>query len=945
MNFIKTALNPRQIEAVTSTEGYLRVVAGAGSGKTKALTHRYAYLVKAAGIQPRNILSVTFTSKAAGEMRRRVRQLIGDGYDTSLITTYHGFCVRVLREDIEKLFYPRNFLILDISDQKKILEEIYDELELKLDYASFQKLLNKIDRKKADIDYLDQIVDPNYMIKQEAESMDDKIFKMYLQRQKKVFGLDFNDLINFTFYLFSHHEDVMKNWRDQLHYIQVDEFQDSSDREMHLLEILSGTNENMFVVGDPDQNIYEWRGAKIEILVGFDKRHPDTKTIVMTQNYRSTPQILNVANSLIDKNLLRFKKSLFTENPIGDSVIHVHSSDEKAEAKWIVDEIKNVMAKQHRKYSDFALLYRASFLSRYLEQALLEKDIPYRIWGGIRFYERMEIRDTIAYLRMVAYQDDLSFLRIINVPRRKMGKTRTSYLRSCAEEERTNMYSALKNHIDDEQFAGTGAKGFVKLIENFRNKPCAPSELMHAILEESGYEQYIRELGDEERLDNLAELRKAITEYERTYGEELPLDDYLNYIALRYDEDDLEENQDHVRLMTIHASKGLEFPCVFVTGMTEGIIPSSRTIEERKLEGLEEERRLCFVAITRARERLYFTDSEGFGFKGDKKLPSRFLFDIDEGLYERIGTISQNLVDELRRKTYSTQYIKNVNAIAVGEKVEHAVFGNGTIQSLDLAKGVYNIHFEKLEKIKPIGMDYGFSPKPILLLEQTDDKSAPESQIAFNGFVRDDDNEDDVIDIDPKPFDEDETAKEMESESIIAFEERTGSEIEYSVSTKALTIDTAETNLWKRADVPHSGWLCVGFYDLGKPIGICEMCGYQIIRYVHVMNHPEFPGDIRAGRVCAGRMAGNPEEALKREQDHINMQKRRSYFIQRKWKKSKKGNMYLNFMDINIVLVPDKYHEGFWKYMIDGKISHAYISIEEAKLGAFDAVAKQRGLR
>ena len=903
-----------------ATEGYLRIVAGAGSGKTKALTHRYAYLVKVGGIQPQNILCVTFTNKAAGEMRHRVRLLIGEGYDTSLITTYHGFCARVLRDDIEKLFYPKSFLILDNNDQKKILEEIYEELELKLDHSSFQKILTQINIKKEDISYVRNLADPEYKNEFDSKNIDDVIFNMYIQRQKKVFGLDFNDLINFTFYLFEQHQDVLQKWQGQLHYIQVDEFQDSSNKEMRLLDILSCVNENLFVVGDPDQTIYEWRGAQIEILVDFDKRHNPTQTIIMSQNYRSTPQILAVANSLIDKNTIRIKKNLFTKNSDGLSVLHFHAKDEKAEAAWVVSEIKKAIKNETRKYSNFAILYRANFLSRYIEQALLEAGIPYHISGGVRFYDRMEVRDAIAYLRMTAYQDDISLLRIINVPRRKMGKTRLAYLRACAEEEDISLYQALIKRRDSEKFAGTGAEEFISLIEQFRDMNINPSNLMQQILEQSGYENYIRKNGDMERLDNLAELCKVLTEYERSYGEDLTLHDFLNHVALRNDEEKYEENRDSVQLMTIHASKGLEFPCVFIVGMTDGIFPSSRTIEERKLMGLEEERRLCFVAMTRAMEQLYLTESEGYGNGGIRKIPSRFLFDIDENLYERIGFIPEDIIKELRTKKSKTDITAKSFAHFAGDTVNHIIFGNGTIQSIDMKKSVYNILFEKTKKVKPISMDYDFSVKIDTPLNN-DDYS--------DNDIEDDNGNDDY---DDNIFDD---------ESIMYDKMRYGElEEESEISPAINTSDSNEKNLWKRSEIPHSGWTCIDLIDLGRQTGICQMCGYQIIRYVHVMIHPNYGGRIGAGCVCAGKMEGSHENAVQRERNFKNLLNRRKNFVNRKWKHSKKGNLYLNFMEVNIVLLPDNYQKGHWRYLINGKPSITYSSQTQAKLGAFDAAVK-----
>jgi len=978
MDNILNTLNERQHEAVTTTEGFFRIVAGAGSGKTKALTHRYAYLVKAAGIQPRNILCVTFTSKAAGEMRSRIRHLIGDGYDTSLVTTYHGFCVRVLRADIEKLFYPKNFLILDIADQKKILEEIYTELELKMDHSSFQKILSQVGKRKSDTLYVKSLVDPDKIINTDDTDLDDKIFYMYLQRQKKVFGLDFNDLINFTFYLFDKHEETMRKWQEQLHYIQVDEFQDSSDRELRLLDILSDVNENLFVVGDPDQNIYEWRGSRMEILVNFDKTHNGTKTIIMDQNYRSTPQILAVANSLIDKNTARIKKNLFTHNPNGAPVVHLHAKDERSEATWIVSEIKSAVKRGERNYYDYAMLYRAGFLSRYLEQALLDEDIPYRMWGSSRFYDRMEIRDTIAYLRMVVYQDNYSFLRVINVPRRKMGKNRVTYIKACAEEEGISYYKALVNHVCDRALNGTGAYEFVWLIELFQKKveSSLPSEILNELLDKSGYRRYIRENGDMERLDNLAELCKAVTEYERNYGEELSLEEYLNHVALRYDEEERGDNNDFVRLMTIHASKGLEFPCVFVAGMSDGVFPSSRSIEERKQAGLEEERRLCFVAITRAREQLYLTESEGFGAGGQRKCPSRFLFNVDEGLYERIGTVPKELEADSRKNICFSETQTIITRRALGDKVSHMVFGDGEIQSIDNETETYNIFFSGINKIKPISIDYDFSntiylekgvQTNVIGIPSTTGTDAELTEVhdainseewekadtyAYNCFqdYSEEQNRDNTKDYYEESTEEHSEEYTETHTTEYSSDEHTNAHTSPFISDEQesaencnkkhyeLTYDPGEKNLWKRADVPHEGWRFVNLIDLGSPAGVCGMCGHQVIRYVHIMTHPNYSGSIGAGSVCAGRMEGNLSKADKREREYRNMQNRRSNFLKRKWKTSRKGNLFLTLEGVVIIILPDKFLDGYWRYSIHNKMSESFPSLEQAKLAAFDMV-------
>jgi len=964
MSELLQGLNNQQQAAVTATEGFIRVIAGAGAGKTKALTHRYAHLVKDGGIHPRNILCVTFTNKAAGEMKRRVRQLVGDGNDTSLITTYHGFCVRVLRADMDKLFYPQNFIILDRGDQKTILEEIYDELEIKMDHASFQKIFGEISKLKADTAYVADMINPKYIYPDDVNAdIDSRIIQKYLARQKKVFGLDFDDLVNFTFHLFDTHKDVLEKWQDQLHYIQVDEFQDSSRREMRMLDLLSELNGNLFVVGDPDQNIYEWRGARVEILVDFDQSHPGTETIILNQNYRSSPQILAVANCLIDKNKVRVKKDLFTEAPTGSPVIHLHAKDEKSEIEWIVGQIKAAV-QAGNKYSDIAMLYRASFLSRYLEQALIAHEIPYQIWGGVRFYERMEIRDMLAYLRLVAFRDDMSFLRIINVPRRRMGKTRIGFLRNLAEETGASLYDTLKANIDSKPLQNTGARAFVELIESFTDiENLVPSELLQQLLTKSGYEGYIRQNGDMERLDNLVELYKTVVEFERGYGEPVPVTEYLRTVAL-YQSEDTDHERDAVKLMTIHASKGLEFPYVFVVGLNEGVLPSSRTLEERNQAGLEEERRLCFVAITRAMKQLYLTESEGYSFAGGaQKLPTRFLFDIDEDLYQRVGVIPKALVDEMRKKV-GAGFEASAKRLDIGARVKHPMFGDGTVVDANEARSTYDVLFDGQARPKPIKMDFNFVGEETELPEaeltpqaaepvQNENTTIVGALLAAPTFVpqQEPDKPTDAGDwlaspeassqqMDTPPPPQQEPVPALPKQKPVQQELEQPEPNEHNNKT-ILTNDPNETNLWKRSDIPHSGWTCIDIIDLGQPSGTCGMCNQQTIRYVHVMDHPQFPRRIGAGRVCAGRMEGDEAAATEREREYKKLQTRRKTFLKRKWKTSAKGNIYTKYKGHLVIILPDMYKDGHWKYKIGETFSMSYPSLEDAKIGAFDAVVEK----
>ncbi|MCL2159096.1 MAG: UvrD-helicase domain-containing protein, partial [Oscillospiraceae bacterium] len=603
-----SGLNEKQGEAVGATEGYYRIIAGAGSGKTKTLTHRFAYLVRELGISPRNILCVTFTNKAANEMRGRIRRILGDGYDSGLITTYHGFCVKVLKEDINRLFFPSNFKILDVSRQKKIIDEIYSEYDIKLDYSSFEKTLDYIYREKSHLNYISQLIDPAYSFSaQNPAGLEERIYIKYLAHQKKVYGLDFNDLLYFVIYLFENNEDILEKWKSRLHYIQVDEFQDSSKKELDIINMLCKGNNNLFVVGDPDQNIYEWRNSDNRFLVHFDKNYPNVKTIFLTENYRSTPEILSVSNSLIEKNANRVPKDLFTKNQSGRTVEHIHLKNEEEEAHWISSKIKEITKSGHP-YSEVAILFRAAYVSRFIEQALYREDIPYVIHGGVKFFDRMEIKDSIAFLKLIESDDDEAFSRIVNVPKRQIGKSRIDFLKAeqagllTGQGEIKSLFGLLCELSDNEIFSGTKAGEFVEVISRFRKKAkegAKISDLLNGILEETGYKAYISRSGDMERFDNVTELLSSVTEFEQQAGEDISLSAYLQQLAVISDYES-ERNQNCVKLMTIHSSKGLEFPYVIIAGMTDGVFPSRRTIEERKVEGLEEERRLCYVAMTRA---------------------------------------------------------------------------------------------------------------------------------------------------------------------------------------------------------------------------------------------------------------------------------------------------------------------------------------------------------
>jgi len=707
-------LNDKQIEAVKETEGYVRVIAGAGSGKTKALTSRYAYIVEGLGINSANILCVTFTNKAAQEMRKRVKVLIGENSDVSLITTYHGFCARVLREDINKIQYPKSFIIMDVEDQKTILREVFAELNLTSKDYTFKQALRYISKAKSSLNYLEFILESKH---REAESDFERIFQKYLVKQQKNFALDFDDLLNYVLYIFTNNEDTLLKWQKRIHYIQVDETQDSSEKQFLLIEMLSRINKNLFIVGDPDQTIYEWRGAIPEILVDFDKQFTDATTIVMNQNYRSTPNILSLGNHIIKNNRIRVDKDMFTQNAQGVDVVHFHGENEFEESLWVANEIKDLLKQSEVKYSDIAILYRANHISRSIEQALIRENIPYTVFGGIRFFERKEIKDTLAYLRLVQFGDDFSFLRVINYPARGLGRKFIESVSKFAESNNTSLLLALQQNIEHQELNRKGAIDFLNQISEYKisEKEKSISDLVKEILDKSGLTNSYRADGDTDRLDNIKEFVNSIILLENQDGEKINLQDYLQEISLYTDMDLKDEHIEKVKLMTIHTSKGLEFPYVFLCGFTEGILPSAMSIQERKGRAVEEERRLTYVAITRAEKRFYMTESEGYNFNtGSNKYPSRFLFELNEAFYVRKGELKQEVINEAKEslKRESERDNKSLEVeFFEGDFVNHPAWRKGKIVEVNKEKAEYMIEFFEINKIKPINFDYKYLEK------------------------------------------------------------------------------------------------------------------------------------------------------------------------------------------------------------------------------------------
>ncbi|MBO5778524.1 MAG: UvrD-helicase domain-containing protein [Clostridia bacterium] len=699
-------LNPAQIEAVTATEGYVRVIAGAGTGKTRALTHRFAYLVNEVGILPGNILCVTFTNKSANEMRQRIHTLTGDS-DTGYICTFHSLCVSILQEDSHAVGYPKSFLVLDNSDIDAMLAIIYEERGLTLRDMTFSNARDMIEMKKLfEIpDYYRDLIGFSLDELKEkylsANRPSDIIFYGYLYQQKKCFGLDYNDLIKFSLYIFEENTDIRQKWQSRLEYIMIDEYQDIDEIQFKLMKVLCDYHRNLFVVGDPDQTIYTWRGASLRYLMEFPNAFPGTRTIMMMQNYRSTPEILAAANDLIAHNRRRIEKNLIPTLPSGVKPLWHHAPTQEDEARWIAAQCKK-LHEEGTTWREMTLLYRAHHVTRTIEEVFLKEEIPYTVYSGAGFYDRTEIKDALSYLRMIALKDDLSFLRIANRPKRNLGQRRMKFLKDYAEREGCTLYEALVRSVEDEVFKGTQAKRFIALIEDFaadyEGKPI--SEVLSALLNRSGYETMLRTEGAQSRLDNLAELTQAVYEYETTCGEECTMEHYLSHVALMTATD--REGGDRVKLMTIHTAKGLEFPNVFLCGLTEGVIPSKKT---RTLEQMEEERRLAFVALTRAEQRLYLTDAEGRNFDGSPRYPSRFVLDIDRALVDVTEEPRERLFHEARNYIALADLTLtdgDSEVYPVGTRVRHRIFGDGKIVDADLTKAVYTVEFEGIRTPRSI---------------------------------------------------------------------------------------------------------------------------------------------------------------------------------------------------------------------------------------------------
>lgn len=708
---IYDTLNPEQYQAATHYEGPLLVLAGAGSGKTRVLTHRIAWLIQEKGVNPWNILAITFTNKAAGEMRARVDQMIEGEAQSVWVATFHSTCVRILRRFIDRIGYDNHFTIYDTDDQKSIMRGICKRLQIDTKQYKERFFLSEISAAK------NELISPEkYMELAGVDFREKKIAEVYREYQKELHNcnaLDFDDLLTKTVELFQSCPEVLENYQERFKFIMVDEYQDTNTAQFKLVSMLAGKYRNLFVVGDDDQSIYKFRGANIANILNFEEVFPDTRVIRLEQNYRSTQNILNAANEVIRHNQGRKSKTLWTANGDGDKV-HFHmfmSSFEEGE--YVAGTINAKVRQGKWKYGGCAILYRTNAQSRMFEEKFLMANIPYKIVGGINFYARREIKDLLAYLKTIDNgSDNLAVRRIINVPKRGIGATSINRVQEYADEHGISFYDALRSakEIPGIERGITKLESFVTLIQTFRSKQefYSVKELLEDVVEQTGYRLELQAEGTEEakeRLENIDELINKAAAYQET-AQEPSLQDFLEEVALVADIDSLEEDGEHVVMMTLHSAKGLEFPVVFLTGMEDGMFPSYMSIVSDDPTDLEEERRLCYVGITRAMKELYLTAARQRMVRGEihYNRVSRFIEDIPKEILasreekkqekagsqqkpqERKSTPREQAREAFKSKVFMPKQfeVKKSQGLSydVGDTVRHIKFGTGVVTAI-----------------------------------------------------------------------------------------------------------------------------------------------------------------------------------------------------------------------------------------------------------------------
>ena len=689
MSYIN-GLNERQREAVTCDKQYIRVIAGAGSGKTKVLTSRISYLIDN-GVDPIRVLAITFTNKASKEMKERVLKNYDGIFGIPFISTFHSFCVRFLREEIKILNYPKDFNIIDEEDKTKLIKEILKDKNIDKNYLNHKTMINYISY------YKTYYYKGNYVksvFNEEKEKDKKSVYDEYSRRLEKMQCLDFDDLLLKTYQILVVNDDIRRKWQNKFDHILVDEFQDTNDIQFDLVRLLVGKNNNLFVVGDPDQTIYTWRGANLNIIMEFNNTFENAQTIVLDTNYRSSKKILECANKLIKNNKYRLSKDLIAHHGEGEKVVYNNCSDSFREAELVAKTIIEEKNKYDLEYNDFAILYRANYLSRDIESALSRNAIPYKIYGGVKFYERKEIKDSMAYLRLlVNRQDDLSLTRIINEPKRGVGETLLNKYREIANEQNVSLYSAIEDNLIECKRAETrnNLNEFFAVIDKYSEqveKGIELANILDSLLKEIGYYAMIEEDEEEQRIENIKELMNNMTYFELN-SEDPSLSAFLQEITLFTSQDEMETG-DYVSLMTIHTAKGLEFKSVFIVGLCEGVFPSVKSLEEND-ENIEEERRLAYVAFTRAMERLHLSSNYGINYVVHaNNTPSRFIreikdcVDLNSGVYKNIEN-NRNYTSSNSVSVKPKKEVKPLNNIdwRVGDKLNHTVYGQGIVLRVD----------------------------------------------------------------------------------------------------------------------------------------------------------------------------------------------------------------------------------------------------------------------
>ncbi|WP_125566162.1 DNA helicase PcrA [Companilactobacillus insicii] len=708
-------LNTEQQEAVRTTEGPLLIMAGAGSGKTRVLTHRVAYLIEDKNVMPWHVLAITFTNKAAKEMKERIGKLLDEAAEDVWVSTFHSLCVRILRRDIDKMGKSRSFTISDPSEQRTLMKQILKRMNLDPKQYDPRAILGTISNAKNDLQTPE-------VFAQNAKSPFEQIvancYDAYTKEMEKNQAMDFDDLIMQTNILFEQCPDVLDYYQQKFQYIHVDEYQDTNEAQYKLVQQLGAKYRNVCVVGDADQSIYGWRGANMKNIMNFEEDYPEATTIKLEQNYRSTKTILDAANEVISNNTERKPKELWTDNAKGDPINFYRGQNESDEALYVISQIRDLLLKNYN-YGDFAILYRTNAQSRTFEEKLLQANIPYKIIGGHKFYDRKEIKDIMAYLRLVANPDDsMSFQRIINSPKRGIGPGTIDKLQNYADEHSWSLLEAAEN-IELSSLAAKPRKTFAffaKIINDLAEeaKTISMTDLMDHLLDRSGYIDELRaqnNLESQSRIENIEELLTVTTQFDSSYEpdpeiDETRLESFLTELSLVSDQDELEEDQQEVTLMTLHAAKGLEFPVVFLVGMEEGIFPLGRAM--MKQEELEEERRLAYVGITRAEKKLYLTNAYSRMLYGrlQSNQVSRFVEEIGD---EHINWVNKNAGGVATSKTnkvsdselpftkrrhqsafHSSYKVDSAQKASgaqgaeniswnIGDKVEHKKWGQGTV--------------------------------------------------------------------------------------------------------------------------------------------------------------------------------------------------------------------------------------------------------------------------